>query len=135
MRLEGNIDAAYLAGISISRIPVPRLPDQRCPFVARWRGARCEAERGQYPTWQRHAAPLDHGALIGGASLLGGRGTIVGALPGVLALGMLTNGMDLLGVHTYFQIAVRAALLIAVVAIDAFAHTLPARRAPGPAVT
>jgi ribose/xylose/arabinose/galactoside ABC-type transport system permease subunit len=68
-------------------------------------------------------------ALIGSASLLGGRGTVVGALLGVLALGMLTNGMDLLGVQTYFQIAVRAAILIAVVAVDALTRSLAGRRA------
>ena len=44
-------------------------------------------------------------ALIGAASLLGGRGTVLGALLGVLALGMLANGIDLLGVDTYLQIA------------------------------
>ena len=67
-------------------------------------------------------------ALIGGASLLGGRGRIVGAFLGVLALGMLTNGMNLLGVHTYYQIAVKAAILIAVVALDAFSRTVAKRR-------
>ena len=56
-------------------------------------------------------------ALIGGASLLGGRGTIGGALLGVLALGMLANGLDLLGVETYHQIAIRAAILILVVVV------------------
>ena len=39
---------------------------------------------------------------------------------GVLALGMLSNGMDLLGVYTYYQIAIRAVILIAVVVIDSF---------------
>jgi ribose/xylose/arabinose/galactoside ABC-type transport system permease subunit len=41
---------------------------------------------------------------------------------------MLTNGMNLLGVNTYYQIAVRAAILIAVVAIDAFSMTMARRR-------
>jgi len=43
---------------------------------------------------------------------LGGRGRITGALLGVLALGMLTNGMDLLDVQTYYQIAIRTAILL-----------------------
>ena len=68
-------------------------------------------------------------ALIGGASLLGGRGRIFGAFLGVLALGMLTNGMNLLGVTTYAQIAVRALILITVVAVDAFSRTIARRRA------
>ena len=54
-----------------------------------------------------------------------------GAFLGVLALGMLTNGMNLLGVTTYVQIAVRALILITVVAIDAFSRTVARRRAGG----
>ena len=54
--------------------------------------------------------------------------SVVGAFLGVLALGLLTNGMNLLGVHTYYQIAIRAMILIAVVAIDAFTTNLMRRR-------
>ena len=66
-------------------------------------------------------------ALIGGASLLGGRGNIIAAFIGVLALGVLNNGMNLLGVSTYYQIAIRALILVAVVAIDALANGLRRR--------
>jgi len=59
-------------------------------------------------------------SIMGGASLLGGRGSVGGTLLGVLALGMLSNGMDLLGVFTYYQIAIRAVILVAVVVIDSF---------------
>jgi ribose/xylose/arabinose/galactoside ABC-type transport system permease subunit len=41
---------------------------------------------------------------------------------------MLTNGMNLLGVHTYYQIATKAAILIAVVAVDALSRTMARRR-------
>ena len=41
---------------------------------------------------------------------------------------MLTNGMNLLGVTTYAQIAVRALILITVVALDAFSRTIARRR-------
>ena len=57
------------------------------------------------------------------------------AFIGLLALGVLNNGMDLLGVPTYTQIAVRALILVAIVAIDAVANglrtaTSPRRRSP-----
>jgi len=130
----GNIDAAYLAGISISRFQF--LAFLISGVLSSLAGVVLAARLNEASIQLGNDTPLlaITAALIGGASLLGGRGTIVGALLGVLALGMLTNGMDLLGVHTYFQIAVRAALLIAVVAIDAITHTLSSRRAPGPAV-
>jgi D-xylose transport system permease protein len=66
-------------------------------------------------------------ALIGGASLLGGKGSILAAFIGLLALGVLNNGMDLLGVPTYTQIAIRALILVAIVAIDALANGLRRR--------
>ena len=58
-------------------------------------------------------------SIMGGASRFG-RGSVGGTLLGVLALGMLSNGMDLLGVFTYYQIAIRAVILVAVVVIDSF---------------
>ena len=66
-------------------------------------------------------------ALIGGASLLGGKGSIVAAFLGVLALGILNNGMNLLGVPTYNQIAIRALILVAIVVFDALATRLRQR--------
>ena len=57
----------------------------------------------------------------------GGKGSIVAAFFGILALGILNNGMNLLGVPTYTQIAVRALILIAIVVIDALATRLRRR--------
>jgi ABC-type xylose transport system permease subunit len=70
-------------------------------------------------------------ALIGGDSPLGGRGTIGGAFLRVLALSMFANGLDLLGVETYHQIAIRAAILINSVGVDALAGSLAKRRIAG----
>ena len=59
-------------------------------------------------------------SIMGGASLLGGKGTAMGTLFGVLSLGILANGMpNLVGVHTYFQIGIKALILILVVGLDA----------------
>ena len=42
--------------------------------------------------------------ILGGANLFGGRATIVGTILGVLCLGVLQNGLNLLAVSTYYQI-------------------------------
>ena len=42
-------------------------------------------------------------AVIGGVSLSGGVGTMYGAMIGVLIVGVISNGMDILGINTYFQ--------------------------------
>lgn len=59
------------------------------------------------------------GAIMGGASMTGGKGDAFGAFMGILTLGILINGMNLMGVNTYYQIGIRALILIAVVVIDA----------------
>lgn len=54
-------------------------------------------------------------ALLGGAALTGGRGSVPGALLGVIILGVLDNGLILMGVEPFYsQIAVGALLIIAV---------------------
>ena len=60
------------------------------------------------------------GCIMGGASILGGKGSALGAFLGVLTLGVLINGMRLLSVFTYNQLAIQALLFITVVAVDAF---------------
>jgi D-xylose transport system permease protein len=57
-------------------------------------------------------------AIIGGTSLAGGRGTILGALLGAALMGSLNNGMSLLGVGTAFQYTAGGLVLLVAVAID-----------------
>ncbi|MET3577175.1 ribose/xylose/arabinose/galactoside ABC-type transport system permease subunit [Mesorhizobium robiniae] len=57
------------------------------------------------------------GVILGGTSLMGGRGTVGGTVLGVIMLGVLNNGLTLLGVPNYWQIIVQGlALLLAVLA-------------------
>jgi ribose transport system permease protein len=52
--------------------------------------------------------------VIGGASLFGGRGTIIGALIGALILGTIRNGLALLNVEPFWQtVAVGVVVLVA----------------------
>jgi ribose transport system permease protein len=56
--------------------------------------------------------------VLGGASLAGGRGSIVGTILGVLVIGVVNNGIVLLGIQSFWQDVVRGTLLIVAVAID-----------------
>lgn len=56
--------------------------------------------------------------VIGGTSLLGGEGTLVGALIGALIMGVLRNGLNLLNVSSFFQQVVIGAVIIGAVLID-----------------
>lgn len=57
-------------------------------------------------------------AALGGAALKGGKGTIVGTILAVVLLGVLTNGMTLLGVNTFWQNVAQGALLVIAVVIQ-----------------
>jgi len=56
--------------------------------------------------------------ILGGASLAGGRGTIVGTILGVLILGTLNNGLTLMNINSFWQDVARGVLLLAAVGFD-----------------
>jgi ribose transport system permease protein len=56
--------------------------------------------------------------VIGGTSLLGGEGRIIGTLIGALIMGVLRNGLNLLGVSSFVQQTVIGAVIIIAVLID-----------------
>ena len=59
-------------------------------------------------------------AILGGCALAGGKGTIVGALLGVLILGVLNNGLILNSVPAFYQMIAKGALLVVAVMIQEF---------------
>jgi ribose transport system permease protein len=119
--IGGSREAAFLAGVSV----------EKGLMVAFVISGLLAAVSGVLVASRINSASVQLGtdtpllaisaAMIGGASLLGGKGNIVASFIGVVALGMLNNGMNLVGVPTYHQIAIRALILIAVVALDALA--------------
>ncbi|NIZ90014.1 ABC transporter permease [Kineococcus rubinsiae] len=56
--------------------------------------------------------------VIGGASLMGGRGTVWGTALGLLLIQTLNNGLDILLVPAYWQNVIKGVLIVAAVAVD-----------------
>ena len=61
-------------------------------------------------------------AAIGGASLSGGRGSIVGAVIGALILSVLSNGLTLLRVSSYYQTIYTGVIIVVAILIDRFSN-------------
>lgn len=55
--------------------------------------------------------------FLGGALLAGGKGTVFGTMLAVLLLATLSNGMNLLGIPTFYQLVAKGLLLVLAVAI------------------
>jgi fructose transport system permease protein len=60
--------------------------------------------------------------VLGGTSLFGGRGTVLGSLVGALIVGVFRNGLTLMGVSSVYQILVTGILVILAVAADQLSH-------------
>jgi len=58
------------------------------------------------------------GVLLGGISLFGGRGTVIGTIAGVLLLHVINNAMTLSGIPYEVQLMIRGMILVATVAVN-----------------
>ena len=73
---------------------------------------------GQPTAGQGYELQAIAAVVIGGGSLRGGEGSVVGTLVGAFIMGLLSNGSDLLGISNYVQQVVIGAVIILAVAVD-----------------
>jgi len=121
--IGGSSEAARRAGVKVTAIRISVF--SLCALLAaiggliqtsRLAAASQAIEPGQV-TLEAIAA-----AVIGGASLFGGRGTVWSALLGAVVIGSVANGLDLDGQQPYVKLIVEGAILLLFVTIDAFAR-------------
>ena len=116
--IGGNPDAARLSGINLRRhiLAVFTLMGAIVGVAAILHTARLSAatpDAGRLMELDAIAA-----CVIGGTSLMGGRGTVFGAIVGALIMASLDNGMNLVGVQSYVQPIVKGAVLVTAVGLD-----------------
>lgn len=73
---------------------------------------------GQPTAGQGYELQAIAAVVIGGGSLVGGEGSVVGTLIGAFIMGLLSNGSDLLGINPYWQQVVIGAVIILAVGLD-----------------
>ncbi|MBI1171328.1 ABC transporter permease [bacterium] len=118
----GNPHAAKVSGISISRIRL--LVYVISGGLAGFSGMLLAARTGSALTQAGIAYELDAIAavVIGGTSLGGGIGKVTGTVIGALLIGVMNNGLDLMGVESYYQQVIKGALIVAAVMLDQARH-------------
>jgi ribose transport system permease protein len=114
----GNRTAARYSGIDTTRIRVAALVI--CSLTAALAGmlyvGRLHSAR--YTLGETDLLTVIAAAVIGGTSMAGGRGSIVGALVGSLVMGVLNNGLILMGLSVTEQMIARGAIIIVAVAVS-----------------
>jgi D-xylose transport system permease protein len=116
--IGGNPDAARLSGISLRKhvLAVFMIMGALTGVAAIIYTARvgsASPDAGQLLELDAIAA-----CVIGGTSLMGGRGTVFGAILGALIMASLDNGMSLKNVEPYMQNIIKGAILVAAVGLD-----------------
>lgn len=114
----GNRVAARYSGIDTNRIRVASLVI--CSFTAALAGllyvGRLHSAR--YTLGEADLLTVIAAAVIGGTSMSGGRGSMVGALVGSLVMGVLNNGLILMGLSVTEQMIARGVIIIVAVALS-----------------
>jgi ribose transport system permease protein len=116
--MGSNLRAARLAGINTDRIKVQALAFNG--FAAGLAALLTASQTGTADPNIGIGYELDAIAavIIGGAQLSGGSGTILGSVLGMLLIGMIRNGLVIIGVSIYLLIVVSGLIVIAAVAVN-----------------
>jgi len=118
--IGGNPRAALLAGVRVARVTL--LVYVVSGFCAALVGLIVAAELGAaHPaTGETFELNAIAAVVLGGTSLMGGRGTIGGTLIGAFVIGVLADGLVLLGVSEFWQMVIKGLVIVLAVILDQF---------------
>jgi ribose transport system permease protein len=113
-----NARAALVSGIRVARIRLSVLVlSGLCAALAGLLYAgRLQAAR--YTLGETDLMTVIAAVIVGGTALTGGRGTILGALMGSLMMGMLSNGLILMGLSVSWQMIIKGLIVLIAVAVS-----------------
>lgn len=118
-----NPEAARLSGIQVRKIKI--LSYTISGTLAGIAGLILMSRTNSGQPLNGQGAEMDAliACVVGGISVAGGEGKAVGIIGGILVMGVLANGMAVMGLSEYTQELVKGLVLIVVVAVDAFSKT------------
>lgn len=117
-----NIEAARLTGIPVKRVLLIAYSYAGLMYGIAALLLIARTKTGNPQAGQNSNLESITAVVLGGTSLFGGRGNIVGTLVGVLIVGVLRNGLQLMGVQSIYQVLFTGMLVIAAVALDQFSQ-------------
>ena len=125
--IGGSEETARLAGVSVDRVKLITygLSGMLAALAGMLLTARLFSAQPQLAVGLELEAIA--AAVLGGVSLFGGVGSVLGAVSGGLLIGVLTNGMNLLRVPSYQQQMIQGVVLVGAVAVDVLSKRLERR--------
>lgn len=116
--IGGNEEASYIAGIKndLVKIAVYSISGMMASLAGLILTSRLNSAQPTAGT--SYELDAIAAVVIGGTSLSGGQGRLVGTLIGALIIGTLNNGLNLLGVSSFYQQVVRGIVIIIAVLLD-----------------
>ena len=113
--IGGNPQAAFLSGIDVRRIRIALFAIAGA--MAAVTGILLLSRLGSGNATAANGLEFDviAAVVVGGTSLSGGRGSMLGSLLGVLVITLIGNGLVLLGINPFFQQVVRGVIIVAAV--------------------
>lgn len=116
--IGGNEKASLVSGIKVDRVKI--MIYSLAGMLSALAGAILTSRLNSAQPTAGTSYELDAIAavVLGGTSLSGGRGRIVGTLIGVLIIGTLNNGLNLLGVNSFYQMVVKGIVIAIAVLLD-----------------
>jgi ribose transport system permease protein len=120
--IGGNSEVARLAGINVRLNTV--MVYMMCALLSGLAGILLAARLDSVQPSSGVAYELDAIAavVIGGTSLSGGTGSVMGTIIGVLIIGVLRNGLNLLSVSPFLQAVIIGLVIVLAVAAETFKH-------------
>jgi fructose transport system permease protein len=117
-----NPEAARLAGISVERLLISVYAV--AGLIYGIAGLLLIARTNVGDPLAGQTANLDSitAVVLGGTSLFGGRGNVLGTLIGALIVGVFRNGLQLMGIPSMYQVLITGILVILAVSIDQLSH-------------
>ncbi|MGQ7295268.1 multiple monosaccharide ABC transporter permease [Quadrisphaera sp. KR29] len=118
--IGGNLSAAMLSGVNVRKVNFWIFVNMG--FLAAIAGIIFSARSNTAQPGAGNAFELDAiaASFIGGAAVTGGIGTVAGAMVGGLLVGVISNGMQLLGLEQSLQQVIRGLVLLLAVAFDVY---------------
>ena len=128
--IGGNERAARLAGIRVAQVKLATYVFSALCAALVGLIIAAQLESAHPATGESFELNAIAAVVLGGTSLMGGRGSVTGSLIGAFVIGVLADGLVMLGVSEFWQMVIKGTVIVLAVGLDQLQARLQARILP-----